>query len=459
VAATLAAAATKIEPAIDGGVILVDNINLAPPGAGKQGDVVFEVMPSIALMQDSLRMKSALNYSLQGLLYAHRSDLNGLHNAGYGNTLIVAAEDWFFVQGQADYVQQRIDPAGASNSGNLFSSSNTTDRFDGLVAPYLFHKFGETAVLLRYSAAAERFSGGGAGSAGSLLEDANTGISTAEVGSADASRLVAWSLRGRSARSTFETAAPFRTDLASAEASIRVRNDLRVLGVGGSETNITTNTVSGGLDAGFWAAGLIWTPGANQSYEVRGGHRFYGDAYSVKLNHSGRVLKMSADYSEDPTTDAQYFALLEFVPGEIDPNVGLPSTDVLRTSFEPYLRKQGNVDVALAGRRTNLTLTAYDVRRTYLAGAFAGSRDKTSGGHLALLRNLNARSSAGVSVDIASGSLRDGTHYQENGYEAHYAYKVGSNLELVARVLRIDRTGNGAAYVADVGTLILHATF
>jgi hypothetical protein len=449
----------QIEPSISVGAIYVDNINLAPPGTPTSGDEVAEIMPRLQVQAMTPNLTGALDYSAQSVWFRKHPDLHAIHSAGAANGLWTAKPDLFYIDGRATYTQQTIDPTQPNNSNNLFAVGNVSNVFNAMIAPYLQRDFGAMTGLLRYAESISNYSGVAGSNFASLLQNSRSGVVTAKLAADDTDAPFAWRVDARSARTTFRTAEPFRDDQFSAEESASVLPSLRLTGVVGAETNVLTHSASGGLNAGFWAAGFKWSPSTRTVLEASAGHRFFGPAYLLRWTHQTRLLNFKATYTEDATAAGQSDALTEFLPGEIpaDPRA---YSGVLRSisTFAPYLGKHLDALVELSGHLTTLSLRVYDLRREYLGPALQGSHDSTHGGELTLIRVLGPRDRLRLSARLDSANQLNGFTYRDRRYAFYYTRELGPKLELSLQGVHLQREGS-SQYHANIGELTLQKTF
>jgi uncharacterized protein (PEP-CTERM system associated) len=364
-----------------------------------------------------------------------------------------------FVEARADYVQQTIDLTQPSNAGNLFGVGNVANELDAMVAPYLKRDFGAMTGLLRYQESISDFSGAGGSANASLLENSRTDVVTADLAADAKDAPFFWRVDARSARTTFDTAEPFRTDRVLLDGSEGLLPSLRLTQSAGAETNVLTHSESGGLDAGFWSAGFKWAPGPHTVFEASAGHRFFGPAYSVLWTHESRLLKYHVTYAETATDASESTALSDFVPGQLqgDPRA---YNGVLRSidTYDPYIAKQLDAGMDLTLHLTQLALHVYVLRRQYVDASLLSSNDSTRGGDIILKRDLSWRDRLQLSARLDTANEVSGFQYRDTRYEAEYTHDLAQKLQISLVAVRLERTGS-SQYTADIGELRLHKSF
>jgi uncharacterized protein (PEP-CTERM system associated) len=453
-------------PAVALSGIYVDNFGLTPPSAPKTGDFIGELDPSVQFRQSAPELVSALDYNLQALWFHDHTSMDATHSNGRASLSWMPVANVFSVDGWASYIQQPTDPTEPTNEGNLFAVSNVTNRFSAYVAPTLRNDFGGFTALARYSEATSIYPGV-SGSNAAAFQNSRTGNATAKLASKDIQGLFSWSFDARHALTTFQSAQAFRDDRLAADVGLRVMPTLRLLATAGAETNILTSSTSGGLNSGFWAAGVEWAPSAQGSLEARFGHRFFGDAYSGRWTLNSRLLSMQILYIEEPTTDAESDSLTTFVPGEIQVDTQA-YFGVLRAvnTYSPYIRKSLDATLSLTGLVTQLSLRVYDLRRRYLQvplqtnlpGQLQGTNDSTRGGELLLTRQVTPRDKFSLSARIAYADELDGFYYRDHRYALDYTHTLSQTLDTAIQAVHLTRDG-ASQYTANIYRLTIRKSF
>jgi hypothetical protein len=458
-AVTPAWADRQIQPSVTVGTVYVDNLDLVPPGVPKTGDWIAELIPRLQLQEQAPNLSAVLDYSAQALWFRDHSALDAVHQDGAGNVSWAAMPSLLFVEARAAYTQQAIDLTQPSNAGNLFGVGNVANEFDAMVAPYLKRDFGTMTGLLRYQESLSDFSGAGGSADASLLENSRTDAVTADLAADVKDAPFFWRIDGRSARTTFDTAEPFRTDRVMVAVSEGALPSLRLTQSAGAETNVLTHSASGGLDAGFWSAGFKWVPSTRTVLEASAGHRFFGPAYSVLWTYQSRLLKYHVIYSEVATDASESTALTDFVPGQLqaDPRA---YNDVLRSidTYDPYVAKQLDAGLDLTLPHTQLALHVYDLRRQYVNFTPLGNSDSTRGGEIIAKRELGWRDRLQLSAMVDTANEVSGYRYRDYRYQAEYTRDLAKTLQLSLVAVRFQRAGS-SQYSSDIGELMLRKSF
>lgn len=453
-----ALAETRFEPSLSLGLVYIDNLGLAPPDQPQESDVSALVTPRIFLSREGARFTGVLDYSQHLLYFRDHPQVNSHFGSGNANGLWTIAPNALFLEGRLSNGQQVIDPNAPRNVDNLFDVRNVSTELSSRLAPYFKRDFGAVTALLRYSWAWDRYDSQATGLLNSALQDSETRQVTARLATSDQGRRVVWSVGGQSLRTSFDTAPEFRADRASADMGVKLSHGLRLIATAGAETDLRKGSGQGGLDSGSWLAGFSYTPSDTGNLTVKAGRRYFGNSYAVEAKRDGRVVKLDASYTEDPTTDGVFGTLVDVVPGELEVPEVVAVTSVLRNTFEPYLRKQFSARMRLTGARTEIALTGYSVRREYLVAPDVGLRDLSRAVKFSVARTMTPRDSLRLSALYDSVSLRDGL--SNHGFLDTLAYSrvLSPTLVLDASVNHLDRSGS-LVYRANFGGVSIRKVF
>lgn len=355
------------QPRVEAGLQYSSNMDLAV-GADEQTDSAsLELAPGFYASYSTGAVTAAIDYSLVGRAWED-SDANDVTHSLAANGEWMAIPDWFALRGQATYGDTIIDAREGLNYGGRgsFGRSNLAEVATATGSPILRHRFGDFEVLAQYSYGRTWYLDEGKGEVDGAFDlgrdaidqDASFRFGTAGTGS----RLTGgvfydWQ------DSDFEDQLPYRFERAGLDAGLQVSRTISIVGDAGKESALQLSTTEGGLDEEFWSAGLRWAPNERSSAEARYGERFFGESYSVSVNHAARLLEFQASYSEDPTVESRRLSLADIFPGELPP--GIPDFE-LGPYNRPYVAKATNVGVSAAGSRTTLRLSAYQYERDFI---------------------------------------------------------------------------------------------
>lgn len=301
------------------------NIELASDGA-EQHDFVTELTPALAIRGRGARYRANINYALQGLIYEEDSGRNDINHLLTGTGELEFLRDHGFINMGINY-----SPQNTSNNGIIaLDNISVTPRPRILtynIGPSWRQEFGNFALgSIGYS-----FDQVITDTAG--LADSTAHTVTGNIHSGP--HFTDWNWR--------LNALEQYVDESDADNVVRFRNvtgradyyfvpHWAVIGQLGYDDNrfSSADTDTSGV---LWGTGLKWSPARETSFEVIGGERFFGRAFSARAEHTGRRFRFLGSYTEEPTTTRATllrnttFALVDaFGQPIIDPNTGQPQT-------------------------------------------------------------------------------------------------------------------------------------
>lgn len=355
------------QPRVEAAIQYASNTNLSQDGSEQTNSAGLEVSPGFYASVSTGSVTAAIDYSMIGRIW-DESDSNDLTHRLEANSEWTAIPEWFYVRGQASYDDTIIDPRAGLNYGGrgIFGSSNLAEVATATGSPMLRHRFNDFEVMAQYSYGRTWYLDKGKGEPvtgfelgrDAIDQSANFSFGTAKTGSRVSGRVFYdWQ------DSDFENQLPYRFERAGFDGALQVSRTLSLVGDVGKESALQVSSTEGGLDEDFWSAGLRWVPNDRSSAEARYGERFFGESYSLKVNHTARLLEFTASYSEQPTVETRRLSLRDFFPGELPP--GIPDID-LGLYNRPYLAKSASVGVTAAGSRTRISLSGYQYERDFI---------------------------------------------------------------------------------------------
>jgi len=388
------------QPRIEAALQYSSNMDLAVSGEEQTDSASLELAPGFYASYSTGAVTAAIDYALVGRAWED-SDANDVTHSLAANGEWMAIPEWFALRGQATYGDTIIDSRESLNYGGrgTFGRSNLTEVATATGSPILRHRFGDFEVVAQYSYGRTWYLDEGKGELDggfdlgrdAIDQDANFRFGTAESGS----RLTGgvfydWQ------DSDFENQLPYRFERAGIDAGLQISRTLSIVADGGKESALQLSTTEGGLDEDFWSAGLRWAPNERSSAEARYGERFFGESYSISVNHAARLLEFQASYSEDPMVETRRLSLFDIFPGELPP--GIPDFD-LGLYNRPYVAKDANLGVSAAGSRTTLRLSIYQYERDFIDEALVN--ETSQGVRLGATRRLASNLTADLSLSYS----------------------------------------------------------
>ncbi len=447
----LAAAELDIEPRIAVATTYIDNIELVSDNVPKQEEFVGQIFPGVYLLSEGPRHRVELDYTMQALFYMDDSDRNQVNHQAAVQGEFTLLDNWFFLDADGRYTQQLIDPTRAVPASNLFDDGNLADVTAGSLSPYLLHDFSRAQLEVRYLYGRTDYSG--TDTQGSQLDDARNEAILALLTSVGEDTLLNWRLEYNSQQADYDFSLPFKYDSLEAELGIRLTPTVRLVGIGGIESDLFENPEAGGLEESYWMAGFRWRQDPVGEFELLAGERFFGNAYRFRWERRARVLRMALSYDETPTTTAQDLALS---PTEINRGVVYePSDDFSTITAEAYLNKAFDGSIALMGRRTEVEFTGFSYQRKYVP---SGAEENVFGGGIRITRRTGGRSEITLRGEYRDSEIRTAPEFTDMWVSLGWELRIQPTL-VVGATLGHQERSEQTGYDANWVTLNMEKTF
>lgn len=447
----------ELEPRLGITAMWMDNVNLAQSPAPKQEEYIGQVTPGLRLEQSGRRVNTFLNYEAQALFYEKDGDRNEVFHQGDLGMNIEAVPDWFFLDLGGRYAQSIVDPTQPANRGNLFGVGNLVDTAAATITPSLQHAFGEVELSAAYTRGFVDYRGAldDGTAVPDQAEDSDNEEANLSLGMDDRNAPVTWQARYHWEQAEYDSLLPFEYERADGELGVRITRSLRLLGRGGAESDPRTLVAEGGLDESFWEAGFSWSRDERNELRLLVGERFFGTSYEALLRLSGRILSAQFGYDQEPTTQAQRFALRK-PPTAMDPEP-IPDPEFGRVEAEAYLSKRLSGQLGLTGRLTEIYLNVLSEQREYLR--LAGTEDRLRSVDLSVSRRFGARTTGEIGANLLKADVREGGSYDEQAYRISVSRQVGQRTALFLAADHVERSGDLQDYDANWVSLGLQMTF
>lgn len=375
----------------------VDNIDLAPddsPVQARQTEYVLRVAPGFVFEQTGQRVNSSLGYGLQSYFYLEDDERDSAYHQANASLNVAVVQDYFFFDVQGVYTQQVIDATVVTTNDLLFESVNTADALTAQASAAFRHEYDSVFADVRYTRGMVKYIVDPEDEAGLVepIQDVDTYLGYATFGSADDQARVTWGLHYENQEARYDVAPRFRFETANAELGLLLGSAFRVIGRGGLESDPLRDTTEGGLEESFWEGGFRWTPGQRTSVEAFYGEHTFGETYSGRIVHEARFLEIDARYTEGPTTLAQELVLQPAATGTVGETTSpIPGSEYFNTiTNDVYLREDAELLATLTGQRTEIGLSVYQLKRTYIQGIRDGAVEISRGVALGISRALSS---------------------------------------------------------------------
>jgi hypothetical protein len=433
-----ARAETHFVPRLGVDATWVDNVNLAPPGAAKDSELIWQARPGLMFTHYSDRVQAFADYTFQAVHFTEDSHTETYNQAQIG-LLGEILRDWFYVDLGGTQSQASADPTQRTNVGNLFQVGNIADVRTWYATPILHHSFKWAELTATYTRARVDYAEANDLTTLNIQDDSKSNTTAISLNSVDRESTLTWATHYTREDVNYDVGLPYRNDRLTAEAGYRVTAPLRLLVQGGLESDPRIRSDDGGLDESSWAAGFDLRSGLRMELRALAGHRFFGNSYEFLWRYTGRALEASVTYTEAATTDSQTRVLTGVAPpggfpAQIDPTFDRLTNDV-------YISKALGGRFGLRGRLTEIYFAVTAEEREYV-GTLAGLTDKFKGASVQLTRRLGPRLNLLASGGYTKSNLREGTDYTEALYNVTLARQLGTRTALTLSGNRVDRSGS-----------------
>jgi uncharacterized protein (PEP-CTERM system associated) len=302
----------------------------------------------------------------------------------------IVVDDLLFFDASAKRGTQSLSAFGPQQHGNLYARANTADVSTWSVSPYLRHRFGASADLsARYTRDSVDAGVGALGSSEGEKVDV-------QLASGSLFRTLGWGLSYARQDLKGERVGESTSENAVANLSYRLSRTLSLTATGGYDRYDYDSLGGAPTEGRNWSAGFDWTPSSRTGVQLAGGRHFYGNTWDLAASHRSRRSVWSIRYNDEVTNSRAQFlqttsidtaAMIDAmfrasIPDPMERRQaifdymaanGLPShlTSSVNYFSNRFLRQKGfNAAVIFNGpRRSSLTLSAFDTRRTPLSAS------------------------------------------------------------------------------------------
>ncbi|HNP62606.1 MAG TPA: TIGR03016 family PEP-CTERM system-associated outer membrane protein [Woeseiaceae bacterium] len=397
----------EIEPYIEVIATYTDNLYLLQKGF-EISDYVGQVNPGINIVRNDGRFTTDTSYRMQNLFFADDSDLDTIfHQLNSSSTLELAAET-FFIDVDAAIEQSILDPTRPISTSNVITTSNYGDVIYADINPYLVQRLGNSSAYARvdYTWGIGRYEDFGLQTF-SRVDDFDQESWRAYLGTAQQETGFDWALTYDRQFVNYETISDYKFERAGAMTAIPLMRNIRLLLLGGFESDVFVGRDIGGLDSDYWEVGFSVNSGERNNFEVRVGERFFGRSYFGNFEYEGNNISATISYTENPTTSALSG------PGSFDADFSVSDLDpifdedlagdeliIVPIRAEAYISKMLSARIEVSGARSLLFLAYADEDREFidLVDGLAGQEDGQDSLTLGYRYELGSRTELEFSV-------------------------------------------------------------
>jgi len=332
-----------------------DNINL--DDRNEKNDFILRVTPGIRFKKEGARVKTSLNYSLTGLLYASETNNNDIQHRLNATAASEIIKHSIFLDLDAGITQELLNPNQYGSTDGVSGSQNLTQTYTYGFSPYWRKKWSKYAEsVLRYDYNELKYdSNGGSNGDDSVGEEVTLGISSGR-----AFDLITWNAAYNHRETRYEKSNDVSDDIVTLVLATQYSRQLQLRLTTGYE-----DYHSKIIDPdSMWAVGFKWTPSTRNTLDLDIGNRFFGNTYRLDYRHRARRFNWNLSYNEDITDQRsqirQNNQVREDNPGDIIPPIGTNRNQASR-----YLSRLGRSNLTYSYSKTTLGWGIYHERRYY----------------------------------------------------------------------------------------------
>jgi uncharacterized protein (PEP-CTERM system associated) len=363
-------AGVAIQPRLSVSQTWTDNLQLTTQN--RDAAVISTIAPGINLSVNSGRVRGALDYSLNGLIYSKTDRPNRIQNALSAKGAAELVDNWIYLDAAASISQQVVSAFGSTSSDSSLQGGNTSEVASISMSPSVKGQFARVMAYALIGNVAE-----------SRAKDSESGDSSSRALSLNlnglgSGRLLNWSAALSKQESQARGSRDTNTSSATATLLVNPDVDWNFGLTAGFERN--DYTALSGQDSSTYGANLNWTPTPRTKMAASWSYHEYGNAHSLNLEHrmARSVWRLSDSQSVNtPGTQGRMGQMsnydlfyIQFAAEEPDPvqrdilvraylsRLGLSPDAMTTTGFlsaSASLTRNQSASVSLQGQRTTVT--------------------------------------------------------------------------------------------------------
>lgn len=345
----------EMEASISVGAGYSDNIELEH--TNERSSFYTNVTPGITFRKDGARVKTLLNYSASGTVYASESDLNDVQNRLFADAKSELLKNSIFLDLNATVSQQTLDNSLNSSPDGISGSSNLTETYTYAVAPYWKKEWKNYAEsTLKYNYDEVNYSSNDFNS-----DDSKSDTITLNVESGMAFTRYFWGFDYEYQDVSYDRGGDTNSETYKVRLGYHYSRKLDFTLTTGYEDYEDRNGSRNDGGTG-WRAGVIWNPNERTNLEFELGHRFFGNSYLLDFTHRSRRLTWHFRY-DDSITDSRDQVINNNNSQQENPD----GTIVPLSNFtdQYYLNRRYTGDVTYSYKKSEFTLGMYNERRYF----------------------------------------------------------------------------------------------
>lgn len=285
----------SFQPSLSLRQVYTNNVRLERSGDARS-DLITDVSPGIRVGSRSGRIVGDVDYSLHGLLYARDSSSNEVQQSLTARGTAEAVENWAYVDASASISQQSTSALGSRSADRGLADANRAEVSTFQVSPYLQGRLGS---WVNYVA---KFNWTSTSSEGADAKSQSQDVSLHLESSTAAFSRLGWTLDLSQQTSEFGDRGNQDSTRINGGLTFIVTPEFRLQARVGRERNEFES--SSQESSTTWGLGFTWAPTQRTSLAVTRDHRFFGNAYNVRLEHRTPRTVWNFSTGEDVSTSS-----------------------------------------------------------------------------------------------------------------------------------------------------------
>ena len=282
----------EFSPSLIVGVGYSDNIDLEATNV--KSSAYTRVNPGFTYSKQGSRVKSQVDYNVNGLFYESESELDDAQHNLYANVDSELVKNSIFLDLNATISQQLLDNDRYTSPGGVAGSDNLTETYTYGFAPYWNKKWSNVATSqLKYNYNDVSYSDNDG-------DDSTANNVTLNVESGKQFTQFFWNFDYNHTDTSYETDVDTSFDGYKLRVGYYYSRKLSLTATTGYE-DYSDSREDGGTG---WRAGVIWSPSQRTNLEFEAGQRFFGSTYLLDFKHQHRRLTWHFKY-DDSITDSR----------------------------------------------------------------------------------------------------------------------------------------------------------
>ncbi len=426
----------EIEPTLTVGAGYSDNIDREH--SNEKSSTYTSVAPGIKFSKEGSRVKSILDYTINGLFYSSESDLNDVQHDLYANVESELVKHSIFLDLNATISQQILDNNKNASSDGVSGSNNLTQTYTYGFAPSWKKKWQNFAEsTLQYDYNEVTYSGSNNGN------DSQQNKITLNVESGKKFTRYFWNFDYDHSDVSYDRSRDTSSEAYKLKLGYHYSRKLDFTLSTGYE-DYDDGRDDGGTG---WRAGVIWDPTPRTNLEFEAGHRFFGNTYLLDFKHRSRRFTWHFKY-DDSITDTRSDVINNNNNQQETPDgIIVPLTNF---TAQYHLSRRMTGDVSYQHKKSTITLGVFNEKR-YFEDSDQNDEDDI-GLDLSWSLNIGRRTSMNTRLSWEQLDKKRDNNTQDRNTQDRITFSWSLNRSLtptMSGVLRLSYSENDADIKTD----------